>query len=132
MGETISCALFAAGRRTAEEPDARAALAQILSDEAMHARRFWALLDALGGDRGELHAVAARALGAIERTQIVPVLQRLARVAPFDPAWAALGVLPPEVRVDAFYGAVERRVVPELDARGLDGTRAWDTRYRQG
>jgi hypothetical protein len=134
MGETISSALFAAGRRAAEEAAARAALTRILKDEAMHARRFWRLLDALRGpgDEGRLHAVATRALGLIERTQIVPVLKRLERSAPFDPAWAALGVLPPEARVEAFYGAIERRVVPELDARGLHGTRAWEARYRRG
>jgi hypothetical protein len=134
MGETISAALFTAGRRAAEEPQAREALAEILRDEAMHARRFWGLLDALRAphDGDHLHAVASRALGVIERTQIVPALQRLVKDAPFDAAWAALGVLPPEARVEAFYGAVEKRVVPELDARGLDGTRAWNTRYREG
>ena len=132
MGETISSALFAAGRSDAEERDARAALARILRDEAMHARRFWRLLDALRGpgDDGRLHAVAARALGVIERTQIVPVLRRLERGAPFDSAWAALGVLAPEARVEAFYRAIERRVVPQLNARGLDGTRAWNARYQ--
>jgi hypothetical protein len=122
MGETISSALFAAGRRAAEEPCARAALGQILRDEAMHAHRFWALLDALGDahDKGQLHAVAARALGAIERTQIVPVLQRLARGAPFDPAWAALGVLPQPWRGGSCRSST--RVGSTARAHGTRGT----------
>jgi hypothetical protein len=132
IGETISSALFAAGQRLTVDPGGRRVLTRILRDEAGHARRFWALLDAvrLSRDAEHLHALASRALGEIERTQMVPVLERLARAEPFDPAWAALGVLPPETRVDAFYGAVEQRILPALDARGLDGERAWQKRYR--
>ena len=61
----------------------------------------------------------------------MPALQRLEAGEPFDPAFAELGVLAPEARVEAFYGAVERLVVPRLDALGLDGTRAWNERYRR-
>jgi hypothetical protein len=131
LGETISSALFAAGRRAAQEPLARDALARILRDEAIHAYRFWELLDALrlARDAEHLHDVASRALGAIEQLQMVPALRRLARGEPFDPAWGALGVLAPEARVDAFYGAVERRIVPSLNARGIGGDSAWANRY---
>jgi hypothetical protein len=132
IGETISSALFGAGRRAAEEPRTRGALSEILRDEVRHAARYWNLLDGLRlpRDAEHLHAVAARALGAIERTQMVPVFNRLASGKPFDPAWGALGVIPPEARVDAFYRAVENRVLPQLTARGLDGQRAWAIRYR--
>jgi hypothetical protein len=36
----------------------------------------------------------------------------------------------PEVRVETFYWAVERLVVPRLTRLGLDGVRAWEDRYR--
>jgi hypothetical protein len=49
---------------------------------------------------------------------------------PFDPAHQALGVLPPETRVDAFYASVEDLVVPRLTQLGLDGAAAWESRYR--
>jgi hypothetical protein len=131
IGETISTALFAAGRRGAIEPRARITLGRIVRDEALHARRFWEILDALRLERDaeRLRAVAAHALGMIEKAQIVPALGRLASGEPFDTAWAELGVLPPEARVDAFYGAVEKRVLPALSARGLDGAGAWARRY---
>lgn len=131
IGETISTALFAAGRNAAAEPRARDLLGRILRDESLHSRRFWEILDALRLERdtGALRAVASRALGLVEQLQIVPALGRLARGEPFDDAWAELGVLPPAARVDAFYGAVERRVLPALTARGLDGASAWATRY---
>jgi len=58
-------------------------------------------------------------------------LERLERREPFDPAYAALGVLAPEARVDAFYAAVEHLVVPRLERLGLDGNRAWRDRYRR-
>jgi hypothetical protein len=131
VGETISAALFAAGRRSTEEPQARAALSRILEDEARHARCFWELLDRLVSpdDLEHLADVVTDALGAIEQIQVVPSLESLARGDPFDPDWAALGVLPPAVRVDAFYGAIERRVLPSLTARGMDGSGAWAARY---
>jgi hypothetical protein len=131
IGETISAALFAAGRNAAAEPRVRDLLGRILCDESLHARRFWEILDALRLERdtAELRAVATRALGLVEQLQIVPTLGRLSRGEPFDAAWAELGVLPPEARVDAFYAALERRVLPALTARGLDGAGAWARRY---
>jgi len=131
IGETISSALFAAGRRSTEEPQARATLSRILEDEARHARCFWGLLDRLlsPGDAEHLADVVTEALGAIEQIQVVPSLESLARGDPFDPQWAALGVLAPAVRVDAFYGAIERRVLPALTFRGMDGSRVWAARY---
>lgn len=132
IGETISSALFGAGWRATVEPHARAALARILRDEVTHSRRFWRLLDALrlDGDDEHLHGVAARGFALIEQTQMVPVLTRLKNGEPFEDAWAELGVLRPEARVEAFYAAIERRVVPALNARRLDGERAWAGRYR--
>ena len=61
----------------------------------------------------------------------LPALRRLEAGEPFDPAFAALGVLAPDARVDAFYAAVEHLVVPRLTALGLDGARAWSERYRR-
>jgi hypothetical protein len=50
---------------------------------------------------------------------------------PFEPAYADLGVLHPEARVEAFYFAIERLVVPRLTRVGLDGSLAWANRYRE-
>jgi hypothetical protein len=135
IGETLSSALFNVGRTVAEEPRTKQALSRILRDEVLHARLFWEALAVLrpGFDDAELERLQreiTHAFGAIERAQMLPALQRLERAEPFDPAWAALGVLPPERRVDAFYGAIERRVRPGLTRLGLDADRAWEHRYR--
>jgi hypothetical protein len=134
IGETISSALFAVGRNVADEPCTKSALGAILRDEVVHARLFWESLAALrpelsGSEMEELQRIVTLAFGTLERTQMLPVLRRLERGDPFHDAWAALGVLPPARRVDAFYGAIERRVMPRLRALGLDAGRAWRERY---
>jgi hypothetical protein len=136
IGETVSSLLFRAGRRAAAEPLTRAALSSILTDEVRHARLGWAALTALwpsldGGERAALQREAATGLGGLERTVALPSLQRLERGEPFDPALGALGVLAPAARVDAFYQAVERLVIPRLVQLGLDGEAAWRDRYRR-
>jgi hypothetical protein len=136
IGETISMALFRAGRRTTREPLARAALEMILADEVRHQRAGW---DALGEllpmvtpeRRDALEQEAAFALAAAETQIAAPVLRRLEAGETFDPAWGELGVLPFETRVEAFYFAVERFVVPRLSRIGIDGARAWSSRYRR-
>jgi hypothetical protein len=135
MGETISMSLFRAGRRAAKEPLTRAAFSAILLDEARHQRLGWSalasLLPTLGADeRRALEREAASALGAFEQQIAVPALSRLDAAVPFDPACAELGVLAPEARVDGFYSAVERLVLPRLARIGIDGARAWRQRYR--
>jgi hypothetical protein len=127
--------LFRAGRRAAVEPLTRAALTSILGDEVRHARLGWSALAALwpaldGAERAALQREAAAGLGALERTVALPALRRLDAGESFDPAYAALGVLAPESRVDAFYQAVERLVIPRLGRLGLDGEAAWRERYR--
>ena len=135
MGETVSTMLFRAGRRATTEPLTRAALSAILSDEVRHQRNGWTALEALWSSLSEqqreaLQLEAKQGFAALERQVAVPALRRLAAGEPFDPAFAALGVLKPEARVDAFYHAIERLVVPRLSALGLDGARAWSERYR--
>jgi hypothetical protein len=134
IGETISSALFATGRNGTTESPQRTTLRSILSDEVFHARFCWESLASLelACDLEPMQAEASRALGAIERAQILPVLRRLEAGMPFDSAWEALGVLRPEKRVDAFYGAIERSVIPRLTRLGLDGNNAWRDRYRKG
>jgi hypothetical protein len=39
-------------------------------------------------------------------------------------------VLPFATRIEAFYFAIERLVVPRLQRLGLDAPRAWRERYR--
>ena len=135
MGETISTYLFRAGRRAAVEPLTRAALGAILSDEVRHQRLGWDALTALWpslGDplRAAVQREAARGLAAAEQQNARPAMLWLRRRQTFDPAYAALGVLNPEARIETFYFAVERFVVPRLTRLGLDGPLAWKNRYR--
>lgn len=83
-----------------------------------------------GGTRAAFQREASAGLAACERQAAVPAMRWLERRLPFDPAYAELGVLHPEARVEAFYAAVERLVVPRLTRVGLDGARAWSNRYR--
>jgi len=136
MGETISMYLFRAGRRATVEPLTRAALRSILGDEVRHQRLGWTGFTSLWpmlteSLRAEAQREAARGLAACEQQTARPAMLWLRRRQPFDPAYAALGVLHPEARVDAFYSAVERLVLPRLTRVGLDGPAAWKNRYRQ-
>jgi hypothetical protein len=135
IGETISMYLFRAGRRVAIEPLTRAALGAIVRDEARHQRLGWTGFASLWPMlAAPLHAgaqrEARRGLAACERQIALPAMRWLQRRQPFDPAYAALGVLNPEARVEAFYGAVERLVLPRLTRLGIDGPLAWQNRYR--
>ena len=134
IGETISMFLFRASRRTAREPLTRAALSAILGDEARHQRLGWTALTSLWpslseGERDDLQDEAARGLASCEQATAVPAMQWLRSGRRFEPEYAALGVLDPAIRVETFYEAVERFVVPRLSRLGLDGARAWASRY---
>lgn len=134
IGETISTELFKAGRTAAVEPLTRAALGSILRDEVGHAQLGWSGVGALWPALAERHRDAlelevTRSLGAFERQIAVPALRRLEAGEPFNSAHAALGVLPPEARVQAFYTAIEGLVLPRLTRLGIDGRRAWARRY---
>jgi hypothetical protein len=136
IGETISTYLFRAGRRSTTEPLTRAALGAILRDEVRHQRLGWAAFAALWPTLDEslrtaVQREAALGLAACERQNALPAMRWLQRRKPFDLAYAALGVLHPEARVEAFYFAVERLIVPRLTRIGLDGPLAWESRYRR-
>ena len=135
VGETISLAMFRAGRRAAREPLTRAALERILIDEVRHQRLGWSAIfewwPALDPQRREaLQEEARRGLGAMEQQIAAPALRRLEAGIAFERAYGDLGVLAPEARVEAFYAAVERLVIPRLTRLGLDGGRAWHERYQ--
>jgi hypothetical protein len=135
IGETISMLLFRAGRRAATEPLTRAALGSILSDEVRHQRLGWTAASALwpmltDSHRNALQREVSRGLAALEQRIARPALRRLEADEPFEPAYACLGVLDPEKRVEAFYFATERLVVPRLSRLGLDGAAMWASRYR--
>ncbi len=135
VGETVSVALFRAGRRGAREPCTRAALSAIMKDEARHSTLCWhAAAELVPGCspevRDALQRDLSRSLGAFEQGAALPALRRLEAGAPFDPTLAELGVIPPEVRVEAFYGALEGVALPRLTRLGFDGRRAWEERYR--
>jgi hypothetical protein len=80
--------------------------------------------------RERLERDLSRSFGAFEQGAALPALRRLEAGAPFDPVWVELGVIPPEARVEAFYGAIERVALPRLSRMGFDARRAWDERYR--
>jgi hypothetical protein len=132
IGETISLTMFRESRRLATEPLSPAAIESITADEARHQQLGWDALAALAalGRSEDMQAEAVLALRAAEQHIAVPALRFLEAGRTFDPAWAALGVILPERRVEAFYTGVEQLVVPRLDRLGLDGARAWAERYR--
>ncbi len=129
IGETISMTMFREGRRSTTEPLSLASIESILADEARHHQLGWDALTALGPSE-DMQREAAHALRWSEQQIAVPALRFLEAGKPFDPAWAALGVIAPEKRVEAFYAGVEQLVIPRLDRLGLDGARAWADRYR--
>lgn len=134
LGETISMSLFRAGRRAALEPLTHAALERILTDEVRHQRLGWSAITAWWPDlpretRRALQEEARAGLGAMEKQIAAPALRWLEAGTPFEPAYASLGVLAPKARVEAFYAAVERLVLPRLSRLGLDAERAWRERY---
>jgi hypothetical protein len=134
VGETISMLLLRAARRASTEPLTRAALELILADEVRHQRLGWTALSAWWPElpdevRATLQETARVGLGGMEQQIAAPALSRLSSGTPFEAAYAALGVIAPEARVEAFYEAVERLVVPRLDELGLDGQGAWRGRY---
>jgi hypothetical protein len=135
IGETLSTYLFRAAYRAAREPLTRAALRSILGDEVRHQRLGWDALSSLWpalpeAQRSELQRHAAKGLAGCEQQTAKPAMLWLKERRHFDPAYAELGVLHPEQRVEAFYFAVERFVVPRLGKVGLDGVRAWELRYK--
>jgi hypothetical protein len=137
MGETISMYLFRAGRRASIEPLTRAVLGVIAGDEVRHQRLGWTALAFLwpsldASSRAILQREATRGLALCEQQTARPAMLWLQARRTFDPSYAALGVLHPESRVEAFYFAVERFVVPRLTRLGLDGDLAWQSRYRGG
>lgn len=135
VGETISTCLFRAGRRASKEPLTRAALGIIVGDEIHHQQLGWAALASLWPTltdpvRTAMQREAARGLGACEQQTACPAMGWLEKGRPFAPAYAALGVLHPEARIEAFYAAVETLVLPRLTYLGIDGALAWKNRYR--
>lgn len=135
IGETISTSLLRAGRRGAIEPLSRALLTAILSDEVQHRELGWSAAAAIvprlsAAQAAALQREVTAAFAAFEQQDAAPAFRWLQRGDPFDPAWAALGVLPPSARVEAFYSAVEDHVVPKLAKLGIDGARAWKERYQ--
>jgi hypothetical protein len=134
LGETLSTLLFRSGAQRVSHPLARAVLWRITRDEARHARLGWVALAQLWPtlDASERLFVTEEVrvhLGAMEREQALPSLRALERAEPFDPVLETLGVLSPQTRMDAFYLAVERQILPRLNRQGIDGQYLWATRY---
>ncbi len=139
MGETISMYLFRAGRRSASEPLTRAALGAIVGDEVRHQRLGWTGFAALWPtltppQREAVQREAARGLAACERQVALPAIRWLQKRQPFDPAYAALGVLNPEARVEAFYHWPSEASAGAAAACASVWTGLWPgrARYRDG
>jgi hypothetical protein len=135
VGETVSTSLFSAGLGGAIEPLTRAGLTTILRDEVGHSQLGWSGVAALwpsltDGERSDALSELKRAFVAFEQHNALPALRRLEAREPFDPVHAALGVLSPAVRVEAFYSAIEGQVIPRLARLGIDGESVWERRYR--
>src|SRR5262249_28726651 len=98
IGETISTALFRAGRRRTTEPLSRAVLTRILADEVHHAELGWSAMTALWPKldemtRATLQDEGTSELGGLERTIALPALARLQAGQSFPRELGALGVL---------------------------------------
>ena len=130
IGETVSMAMFREGRRATTEPLALAAIERIVADEARHQQLGWEALVQLSADPLAT-AHTAHALAAAEQQIAVPALRFLEAGKSFDPAWAMLGVIAPERRVEAFYAAIEQLVIPRLERIGIAGQQLWDARYKR-
>src|SRR5438874_1412807 len=77
-----------------------------------------------------LQRAPARSFAAYAHAVALPALRRLEAGEDIDPRLVELGVIPPAVRVETFYRAIERVALPRLTRLGFDGRRAWDDRYR--
>ena len=136
VGETISAAIFAATRALTEEPRTRSALSAVLRDEVRHARTCWealaALTKELEPDLPTLRRELSHEMGVVEIHSVLPALRRVEAGDLGRPEHAALGILPPLRRVEVFYAAWERTIVPRLRKLGLDGEQIWAERYGAG
>jgi hypothetical protein len=135
VGESVSVGLFRASQRGTREPCARAALSAIVRDEARHATLCWHAAAELLPQRSDEEREAlgrelSRSFGAFEQGAALPSLRALEAGERVDPAAVELGVIPPEVRVEAFYDGIEKIALPRLTRLGFDGQRLWDERYR--
>jgi hypothetical protein len=124
VGESVSCGLFAAALDRTEDSLIRSALTTLLRDEAGHALLGWdCLAAALEGAPDEAKAwareEAGRGLAALQQSMARSALRRAETVEPFDERLGAFGVLSPEARMQTFHDAVEKRVLPRLDALGV-------------
>ena len=135
VGETISAALFHAGRKGTREPCTRAALQMILRDESRHAHVCWRACAELSPSwspetRAALSEDLRRSFAAFEQGAALPILRRLEAGETVPPLLVELGVLPLEHRIETFYRSIERVVIPRLTGLGFDGAHAWAQRYR--
>ena len=135
IGETLSRPMLEAIAVVATDPIAEASARQILRDEHLHATFGWeAMADIaprLGDDdRAAVHERIARALGgfqastacSIEVADVAGKSIEIVRGAP------NLGTLADEQYAMIFYATLEAEILPQLDALGLDGSRAWAER----
>ena len=133
LGETQASAQHGANLAMAEDPVARAVFRGVFADEVNHARLGWYFLSwrAPQWTRAERQHVAD--LAAV---LVMDVERRhwRGRDAPRGAKRAAraLGVLGSEDLRAAIRDAMEREIVPGLDALGLGASHAWAARRRGG
>jgi hypothetical protein len=136
IGETLSRPMLEAIAVVANEPLAQAVARQILRDEHLHATFGWETLGLLlprldQAQRDALEQRMTRSFGAVESSTacgiaVEAVAGKSLAIAEGDEL--NLGTLSDEQYAMIFYATLEAEILPQLDALGLDGSRAWAER----
>jgi hypothetical protein len=135
IGETLSRPMLEAIAVVATDPIAEGCARQILRDEHLHATFGWEamadIVPRLGADdREAVHARIARALAGFQAStacgiEVAEVAGKSIEIVREGPN---LGTLTDEQYAMIFYATLEAEILPQLDALGLDGSRAWAER----
>lgn len=129
LSETVAVSLIAAERHEMPAGPLRDRLTRIWADEIGHARFGWTLVPGLlprvgEAERARLNAYLAIAFAHLEGHE----LAHLPLSASPPPEGAALGLCSGRDARSLFYATVHQVIVPQLDALGLDASRAWRRR----
>jgi hypothetical protein len=135
LGETLSRPMLEAIAVVATDPLAEACARQILRDEHLHATFGWEAMAAIvprlsDEDREAVHARIASALGGFQKSTAcgIEVADVAGKTIEIQRGAVNLGTLTDEQYAMIFYATLETEILPQLDALGLDGSRAWAER----
>jgi hypothetical protein len=135
LGETLSRPMLEAIAVVATCPVAEACARQILRDEHLHAAFGWQALSDIvprldDGARARLHRCIARSLAGFQSSTAcgIEVAEVAGQAIEIVRGATNLGTLSDLQYAMIFYATLETEILPQLDALGLDGTRAWAER----